>query len=662
MTQTPERREFQAEVKQLLDLMVHSLYSDKDIFLRELISNASDALDKLRFEQLTRTELAGGGELHIRLEADRERRTLSILDNGIGMTRDEVVRNIGTIAKSGTKEFLAAVKEAEKKEVPPELIGQFGVGFYSAFMVAEKVVLVTRRAGESLATLWESTGDGSYSIGTGEREQAGTTVTLHLKPADSEQGLRDYTDEHAVRDIIKRYSDFVAYPIRMKVWRSEAPGGGKGADEGEGAGEGQAPGAAPPTAGAKVLQDETLNSMKAIWDRPKGEVSEAEYREFYRHISHDWTDPLRTIPVKMEGTLEAYALLYLPARAPFDLYSAEMKRGVQLYVKRVFVMDECKDLLPPHLRFVKGVVDAHDLSLNVSREMLQKDRQIQVIRKQLVKKVYATLEEMKRDAAKDYLQFWAELGPVLKEGLLAYDVGDKDKLLDLLLARSTAHASEPTSLEHYVGRMKEGQDAIYFLTGSSPEAVARSPLLEAFVDKGQEVLLFSDAIDELWLERAPRFRDKPLRSIARGEVKLGSEEERKQAAEALEEKQKQYVDLFGAFRAHLQDDVKEVRLSSRLTSSPVCLVGDEHDPTPRMLKIMEQLGQKPEKVRRILELNPSHPLIPKLQAIFQENRADPRLELYAHLLLGQAHLADSGQVPDPAAFSKVLADVMNRGL
>jgi len=558
MTQSIERHEFQAEVKQLLDLMVHSLYSDKDIFLRELISNASDALDKLRFEQLTKAEL-GGSDLHIRIEADRTNRTLSIADNGIGMTRDEVIKNIGTIARSGTREFLTAIDKATQKDVPPELIGQFGVGFYSAFMVADKIVLVTRRAGQDTATRWESAGDGSYAISEAERDHAGTTVTLHLKPEDTEHGLRDYTTDHVIKEIVKRYSDFVTYPIRMQRWKD----GEKPSDP-------------------KILEDETLNSQKAIWDRPKAEVSETEYREFYRHISHDWTDPLRNIPIKMEGTLEAYALLYIPSKAPFDLYSAEMKRGVQLYVKRVFVMDECKELMPTHLRFVKGVVDAHDLSLNVSREILQKDRQIQVIRKQLVKKVLATLDEMKREKFDDYLQFWSAFGPVLKEGLLAYDTQDKDKLLELVIAGSTHDATKLTSLDDYIGRMKEGQDAIYFLTGPTKETLAKSPLLEGFTAKGYEVLLFSDPIDELWLERAPRYKDKQLTSIGRGEVKLGSEDDRKKAAEALEDKQKEYSDLLTCFRVHLQNEVKEVRLSSRLTSSPVCLVSVEHDLTPRM--------------------------------------------------------------------------------
>ncbi len=621
---TPQRHEFQAEVKQLLDLMVHSLYSNKDIFLRELISNASDAIDKLRFEQQKQPELAGAaGAPRIELAADREARTLTLRDTGIGMSRDEVVKNIGTIARSGTKEFLTTVKAAGQGEVPPELIGQFGVGFYSAFMVASKVTLVTRRAGEDHATRWESTGDGAYTLEEAERDAPGTTITLHLLAADEEHGVRDYTNPVVLREIVKRYSDFVAYPIQ--------------------------------------LGDETLNSQKAIWDRPRAEVTDAEYHEFYRHISHDWAAPLRTIPVRMEGTLEAYALLYLPAKAPFDLYSPEMKRGLQLYVKRVFVMDECRDLMPPHLRFVKGVVDAHDLSLNVSREILQKDRQIQVIRKQLVKKVMATLDELKRDAASDYLGFWAEFGPALKEGLLAPDA-DKDKLLDLVLAASSEQPGELTSLADYVARMKDGQDAIYVLTGASKEQVARSPLLETFRARGIEVLLFADPVDELWLEAAPTFQGKPLRSIAHGEVALGSEDERKQAAEALEQQQRAHGDLLACLRVHLQEEVKEVRLSSRLTSSVACLVSDEHDMTPRMQRLLEQLGQAPGKVKRILELNPSHPLFARLQAVFAEHRDDPRLAHHARLLLGQAHLAETGQVPDPDAFAHALTEVMLRSL
>jgi molecular chaperone HtpG len=640
MTDSAQRHPFQAEVTQLLDLMVHSLYSDKDVFLRELISNASDALDKLRFEQVSRGDSSSSGAPEIRIEADREKRTLSIFDNGIGMSRDEVIRNIGTIAKSGTKEFLEAARAAERKEIPPELIGQFGVGFYSAFMVANKVTLITRRAGEAVATRWESAGDGSYLLSDAERESCGTTVMLELKAAEPERGLRDYSQEHVIRDIVKRYSDFVAYPIRMKTWRK--PGGS--ATE------------------APVLEDETLNSMKAIWDRPKSEVSEQDYREFYKHISHDLREPLRTIPLKLEGTLEAYALLYVPSKAPVDLYSPEMKRGVQLYVKRVFVMDECRDLLPPYLRFVRGVVDAHDLPLNVSREMLQKDRGLKIISKQLVKKILSTLAELKQDQRSEYVTFWNEFGPVLKEGLFAAEAADEDKLLELVLAPSTAEPDRLTSLSEYVERMKPDQDGVYFLTGVSKDTLHKSPLLEAFTGKGYEVLLFSDPIDELWLEHAPRFKDKPLISISRGDLKLGSDDERKQEAEALEEKRKEYGDLLSCLRVHVQDEIKEVRLSSRLTSSAVCLVSDEQDMSPRVQRMLEQLGQKPPKVKRVLELNPNHALIQKLSSIFRENAADPRLKLYAELLLAQAHLAESGQVPRPDAFSTALSDVMLRAV
>ncbi len=640
MTEPVQRHEFQAEVKQLLDLMVHSLYSDKDVFLRELVSNASDALDKLRFERLTTPELGGGNELEIRFECNREKRTLAVVDSGIGMTRAELVKNIGTIAKSGTKEFLTAAKERDGKELPPELIGQFGVGFYSAFMVAERIEGRTQKAGTETATLWASSGDGTYTLEDAERPASGTTVTLHLKPEDREHGLRDYTDETVLRDIVKRYSDFVGHPIRMSVWRTPDP---KKPDE-------------------KLLEDDTLNSMKAIWDRPKSEVSEDEYKAFYRHLTHDWSDPLRTVPVRLEGTLEAYALLYVPSKAPFDLYSAEMKRGVQLYVKRVFVMDECRELLPVYLRFVRGVVDAHDLSLNVSREILQKDRQIQIIRKQLVKKVLSTLDEMKREKRDEYAGFFGNFGPVLKEGLVAYDTDDKDKLLELVLSPSTADADKLTTLEEYVLRMKEGQKEIYVLTAPSLEAARKSPLLEAFTQKGYEVLLFADPVDEIWLENPPPYKAHELRSMGRGADELGTPEERKKEGEALEAKQKEYSDLLACLRVHLQSEVKEVRLSARLTSSAACLVGDEHDMSPRVQRMLEQLGQQAPKVQRILELNPDHPLIEKLRGVFGADQHDPRLKLHAQLLLGQAHLAESGQVPDPLAFSQVLADVMLRSV
>ncbi len=628
-----ERREFQAEVKQLLDLMVHSLYSNKDIFLRELVSNASDALDRLRFEQITNEALRTERELSIYIEPDREQRSVSIVDNGIGMSRDEVVTNLGTIARSGTKEYLAALEQTGKAELPPELIGQFGVGFYSSFMVADKVTVVTRRAGEAHATRWESVGDGGYELEEAERHEHGTTVTLHLKPKDDDNGLHDYTDRFVLEDIVKRYSDFVAYPIKMKVWR----------DQGE--------------SGAKVLEEEKLNSQKAIWTRPKGEVTAEEYEEFYKHISHDWSAPLVNIPIKMEGTFEAQALLFIPAKAPFDLYHPEMKRGIQLYVKRVFIMDECKEVMPTYLRFVRGVVDAHDLSLNVSREILQKDRHIQVIRKQLVKKVHDTLETMLKEDRPKYLTFWKELGPVLKEGLLAGDPKERPRIMDALLV-SSSRSDVPTTLGEYLERIKGDQKAIYYLTGPSREAVQSSPHLEAFEAKGYEVLFFTDQIDELWLDQNPSYRDLPFRSIGKGEVDLESEDDKKKT----EEKERELKDLLTAIRVRLQDHVKEVRLSTRLTSSAACLVGDQGDLTPRMEKLLRQLDQEVPTVKRILELNPDHPILEKLQKVFQEDAKSAIVQEAADLLFGQALLAEGSQPPDPARFSKLVSDWMLRAI
>jgi molecular chaperone HtpG len=629
MTQGAERHEFQAEVKQLLDLMVHSLYSDKDIFLRELVSNASDALDKRRFEQVARPELADAAALEIHLAVDAAARTLTISDNGIGMSRDEVVKNIGTIARSGTKEFLAQLKAAAAKDAPG-LIGQFGVGFYSAFMVADRITLTTRKAGADDATRWESTGDGTYTIEAAERASAGTSITLHLKPADPEHGLHDYATESMLATIVKRYSDFVGYPIRMAKADGEL--------------------------------GEPLNSRNAIWDRPKAEVTEQEYKDFYRHVSHDWTDPLRSVPVRMEGTFEAYALLFLPEKAPFDLYSPEMKRGLQLYVKRVFVMDECKELLPTHLRFVRGVVDAHDLSLNVSREILQKDRQIQLIKKQLVKRVLGALDEMKRDKPDDYRTFWTAFGPVLKEGLAGWDTQDKDKLLDLVVTHSTQQPDGLVGFADYVGRMKDGQDAIYYLTGASKDAVARSPLLERFAKAGYEVLLFSDPIDELWLENAPRFGDKPLVSVARGDIKLGSDEERKAEDDKRDERAAELGALLGALRAAIQDDVKDVRLSTRLTTSASCLVADADDMTPRMQRMMAQMGHAVPAIKPVLEVNGDHALLGKLRVLHLERSDDPRIGWCARVLLGQAQLADAGEVASPEAYNQAVAELMLRAV
>src|SRR5262245_6362322 len=619
MSDQAEQHEFQTEVRELLDLMIHSLYSHKDVFLRELISNASDALDKVRFEALGRSELTPMGELEITLEVDAEARTLTVHDNGIGMSRDELVENLGTIARSGTREFLRAVREA-KAAAAPELIGQFGVGFYSSFMVADRITVVTRRAGTEEATHWESTGGGGYTIGSAERSGAGTTVTLHLKPKDEEDGLQDYTQAGVLKDIVKRYSDFVSYPIRLK--------------------------------------GEILNSMKAIWARGKDEVTEDEHREFYKHISRDWNDPLEHVSVAIEGGFEARALLYIPSKAPFDIRHRDGgPRGLSLYVKRVFIMDDWRELLPPHLRFVRGVVSSDDLSLNVSREILQKDRQVQAIRKHLVRRLVGALKEMKEHRPEKYRTFWTEFGAVLKEGLvMPFDDG-QDKLLELVMAPST-EGRDLASLGDYVGRMKSGQPAIYYATAATREAAERSPHLEAFRARGYEVLFFLDPIDDLWLRLPREFEGKPLASVAKGAVDLGTEEEKKQEAAAREDTSERFKDLLLALRAALQDDVKDVRLSGRLTSSPACLVGEAGDLSPHMEALLRRNGQEVPKVKRVLELNPAHPLVARLQAFHAAHPADERFTRYAELLHGQALLAEGGAPADPAAFSKRLTELL----
>lgn len=632
------RHEFRAEVQQLLDLMVHSLYSNKDVFLRELISNASDALDRLRFEQLTDEALRSDRALEIQLKPDAEARTLTISDNGIGMSRDEVIENLGTIARSGTKAFLAKVQAMEnaKEQAAPELIGQFGVGFYSSFMVAKEVEVVTRRAGEETATRWVSTGDGGYTLEDAERDEPGTTIVLKLEDADDDDHMKDFSDEHVLRDVVKRYSDFVAYPVKLVTWKEK-----EGSE-------------------AKVLEEQTLNSQKAIWARNKDDVTKEEYEEFYKHISHDWSPPLAHVPVKIEGTFEAQALLFIPERAPFDLFHPEMKRGVQLYVKRVFIMDECKELMPAFLRFVKGVVDAQDLSLNVSREILQKDRQIAAIRKQLVKKTFDKLAEIMNDDRERYEGFWAQFGGALKEALVSGNDKERDRVLELSLTRSTQDTSKWTSLAEYVRRMKEGQDKIYYLAGPSLEAVQHSPHLEGFAAKGYEVLFFTDPIDEIWLSRGSTFDGKSFVSVGKGEVELGSDEEKAEAEKAREEKERAHKDLLSAIRSYLQEDVKEVRMSGRLTSSAACLVGDAGDMTPQMEKIMKQLGQEVPKTKRVLELNPEHAVLAKLQTIYDADAGSPDLETYAKLLYGQSILAEGGMLDDPAEFSKLVSDLMTR--
>ena len=637
-----ERHEFRTEARQLLDLMIHSVYSNKDIFLRELISNSSDALDKRRFEAVRQPELLPEGtELAIRIDADPAARTLSVSDNGIGMTREEVRDLIGTIAKSGTQEFLRALREAKDAAASTALIGQFGVGFYSTFMVADRVELVTRRAGEETATRWESAGDGFYTLDDAAREEPGTTVTLHLKPADEEDGLKDFTREWEIRQLVRQYSDFVAYPVRMEVERTERDGEGEGAER-------------------TVRALETLNSMKAIWLRGRDEVTEEEYHEFYRHISHDWNDPLLRIQAKIEGTLEYRLLLYIPSKAPWDLAYRHLDkaRGVHLYVKRVFIMDDCSDLLPEYLRFVRGVVDSEDLPLNISREILQQNRQIQRMNRGVTAKVLGALKDLAEKDPEKYAAFWAEFGRVLKEGLFQ-DAENRGALLDLARLRSTAGDAE-TSLADYVSRMKPGQTEIYYLTGENPETLRRSPHLEGFAAKGWEVLLLSDPVDEVWTGAVEKYGDFALVSAARGTAAAGSEEERKQEEEARGEREKEDAPLLTRMREALGDRVKDVRLSSRLTESAACLVSDEGDLSPQLERILKAMGQEAPAVRRILELNPDHPVMAALRRRHAADRDAPVVAEYAELLLGQALLAEGGQLPDPAAFARRVAELMAR--
>lgn len=639
-----EQLEFQAEARQLLDLMVHSVYSNKDSFLRELISNASDALDKLRLEAFRNKDLdVDTSDLHIQIEVDKDARTLTIRDNGIGMTRAEVVDLIGTLAKSGTAELrqqLREAKNAQNEAASEELIGQFGIGFYSSFMVADKVELLTRKAGESEATKWESSGEGTYTIESVENALQGTSVTLHLKPEDAEDELHDYTSEFKIKSLVKKYSDFIAWPIRMEVER-RTPATEEGGEE------------------TVTREVETLNSMKALWARPKDEVSEEEYKEFYKHIAHAWDDPLEVIAMKAEGTFEYQALLFIPSHAPFDLFNRDAHTGIQLYVKRVFIMGDCDQLMPEYLRFVKGVVDAQDMSLNVSREILQQDRQIKAIRRRLTKKVLSTIKELQSERPDDYRTFWTQFGRVVKEGLLS-DFDNQETLLQLCSFASTHSEEEATTLAQYVERMKEGQTQIFYATGETRQQILKSPHLEAFKAKGYEVLLLTDPVDEVWVGTVTEFDGKPLQSIAKGEVDLSAEGEESQAER--EEQQKEFADLLGWLKDTLSDHVKEVRLSNRLTDSPACLITDAFGITPALARLYRASGQDIPVGKRILELNPKHPLVTGLRQAHQDRADDPSVAETAELLYGTALLAEGGALDDPARFAEILADRLARTL
>jgi molecular chaperone HtpG len=645
---TTETFEFQAETSQLLNLVINSLYTNKDIFLRELISNASDALDRLRFESITRPEIIRDGHSYeIRLDISEEPRTLTIHDTGIGMSRDEVIENIGTIAKSGTRELLQQAAKEGSSEILSKLIGQFGVGFYSAFMVADKVELVTRRPGEPTATRWESAGDGQFTISETVRESNGTSITLHLKPVDSEAGIKDYTQTSVLEQVVKRYSDFITHPIKCKVTREEM----ERDEEGKIKEDGEV---------KTIIDDRTFNAMKPIWTRPQSEVSEDEHKEFYRHVAHDWTEPLKTLQLKAEGVLEYWALLFIPSQAPFDLFLGTGTFGLQLYAKQVMIMEACEDLLPPYLRFVKGVVDSADLPLNVSRETLQQDRHITQIRKWLTGKILKSLEELKEKERDSYVKFWGQFGRVLKEGV-ALGSDQRDRVQKLLLFESSNDPEALTTLSEYVERMKDDQEAIYYITGDERKVVETSPHIEAFKKHGYEVLLLTDPVDEIVVQAISEHDDKPLKSAAKGDLDLGSEEERKQTKEELEEKGKELSDLLGAIQKHLDEHVKEVRLSSRLTSSPACLVGSELDMSPQLERLMRTSHNLP-KQKRILELNPKHDVVGKLHERFAKDGDDPGIKDGADLLLGYALLAEGSELHDPARFNSLLVEVMGRAL
>jgi molecular chaperone HtpG len=639
MSGKTETLRFEAETKKLLDLMIHSIYSTKEIFLRELISNASDALDKRRFEALTRPEIAFEEEPEIRIVADGDARTLTLMDNGIGMSRQEVISNIGTIARSGTKEMLERLRQEGKADAPAELIGEFGVGFYSVFMVSDDVTIVTRKAGEETATLWESKGDGNYEIGDSQRDKPGTTVRLKLKPVDADDGLEDFTQEWVIRRIVKKYSDYVRYPIVFPVTRQKEMDGEK----------------------RTVLEDEVLNSQKAIWLRSESEVKPEEYNDFYKHISHDWLDPLHRVHMKVEGRMEYQALVFFPSHAPVDLYYKNFERGLQLFVKNVKILDKCEDILPDFLRFVRGVVDSPDLPLNVSREMLQQSKPIATIRSALTKKILSELSDLKKDENEKYLKFWKELGPVLKEGvssLMEY----KDKIVPLLLFESSHDAGQLTSLSDYVARMKEGQEDIYYMTGESRQAIEQSPHLEAFKDKGYEVLFMTDTVDEFITTTLTEFEGKKLRSAGKGDVEIGTKEEKELAKKELEDKSKKFSDLLAAIQKELDEDIKEVRLSKRLKDSPACLVSSEQDLSPHIERLLAQNKVDMPKQKRILELNPDHEIVQRLKARFDVRPNDLDLGDHAQILHGMALLAEGTPLPNPGKFAKLVAQLFEKSL
>ncbi len=637
-----ETLKFETEIQQLLDLIIHSLYSHKEIFLRELVSNASDALDKLKFKSQTDQSLLGDdSDLKIQIETDAKERTITIIDNGIGMTHDELIENLGTIAKSGTKGFVEALSKKDKSDSAMDLIGQFGVGFYSSFMVADRVVLTTRAPQADSAYRWESKGDGSYSVEECDETRRGTRVTLYLKETvDDDQ---DFTQEWVLRSTVKKYSDFVTYPILMDIERQETPTD----DEGK------------PIEGAEAVKkvtEETLNSMKPLWNKRKSEVTDEEYKEFYKHLSHDWNEPLETIHLNAEGILEYNVLMFIPGQAPFDLFTPENKSGMQLYVRNVFIMDNCEDLLPSYLRFIKGVVDSADISLNVSREILQHDRIVGKIKKNLVKKVLERLASMLDKERENYLKFWEAFGQVIKEGL-HNDFENRKAIADLLLYSST-NGDELTTLKDYLDRMPLEQKDIYYITGEDRKTLEASPHLEMFKDKGFEVLLMVDPVDEWVIQGLSEYKGKNLKSVAKGDVDLQSDEEKKENEEKIKQVSEEFAELLNFIKTTLDGKVAEVRISQRLTGSPVCLVAGEHDMSASMERILKAANQPVPPSQRVLEINPDHELLTRMRELHKNQNESDDLKEFAELLYDQALLTEGSKVISPELFCSRLTKLM----
>ena len=638
-----ETCEFKTEVQQLLHLIINSLYSNKEIFIRELISNASDAIDKARFKEQTQPELfADDNDFHIRISTDPEKKTFEISDNGIGMTYEEVNENIGTIAKSGTAAFMEALEKSKSENVlSPELIGQFGVGFYSAFIAADKITLVTRAAGSDQGVKWESDGKGSYSIETVDKAERGTTITLDLKEVGEGEGEQDFTEEYTVRHIIKKHSDFVTYPVIMNVEKTEPLPEEQIVKDADGKPIGDT--------FKKVRADETLNSMKAIWAKSPEDVTEEEYEEFYKHISHNWDKPMEILHKKFEGITEYDALMFLPSKAPFDMFRPERKHGMQLYCKRVFIMDDCKELLPEYLSFVQGVVDAPDLNLNVSREILQEDRLVRNIRKNLVKKVFSLLENMDKEK---YESFYEEFGQAIKAGIPT-DFENKDRIAALLRYKTTKSDGKYISLDQYIENMQEDQKEIYYITGENITALINSPLLEALKAKNYEVILMVDPVDEWVTQSLSDYKEKKLKSAEKGDLDLDKVDEEKKTA---------YTPLFDFIKEKLNDKVKDVQISNRLKNSVACLSGDDFGMSAYMEKIMKASGQDAPEQKRSLELNVDHPVIDKIKGLFETDTTNPALQDYSELLLDIAVISEGGKIDNPARFSKLLGDMMAKAL